>query len=158
MRKSKTLCGAFRKDYTAVMERNDEIWQFVDTGELVINAIGEMSMKVRKGNGWTWSDISNPDILGSEAADELSELWQALTSTCEKALGRFHFRGGTSAGKVHMRLSTEFLQDITRKYFWRRVHSFAFNTGGVVREIDRDFSWAVTCCRSISKWFGTSTA
>jgi len=126
------ICGAWDENYESQLDKGEGAWDFgQETGDIYISMIGEIVYA--KGTKTMDKLIQEHEVKG--------ELQQALVKRIlklqELGTDRFHIMGGTGGGKMHILLTTEFALDMTRKYFWRRVRSFAYRNGGVINQMTR---------------------
>lgn len=126
------ICGAWDENYESQLDKGENIWDFEQgKGGIYISMTGEITYA-------KCTRMSDKVLRESEVKGELQqEFVKRVLKLQELGTDRFHIMGGTGGGKMYIFLTTEFALDMTRKYFWRRVRSFAYRNGGVVNQMTR---------------------
>jgi hypothetical protein len=126
------ICGAWDETYESQLDKGDGICDVtVREGDVHVNACGEITHV--KDTRRMDEVIQEHEVVG----ERQKALVARISKLHELTTDRFHIMGGTSEGKPFIFLSTEFAFDLTRKYFWRRVRSFAYRNGGVINQMTR---------------------
>jgi hypothetical protein len=126
-------CGSLDENYEAQMDKGDGAWDFkLKKGDVYVNAIGEITSLNRNAKLMD-KVIQEHEVVGALYKTLVERVFKLQELTTD----RFHVMGSTSGKKMHILLTTEFAMDITKKYFWRRVRSFAHRNGGAINQMTR---------------------